>query len=213
MKLNYTWAIIFAGICLSGAVQADVNSDFESGIDGWVLNGSDGILEHAAGEGVDGSGALLFDEQAVATFDYAWAPAKFLGDLTQYETFSFDFKTDQSSWDYNLNVWFLTDLGASDTQWNYNFGTQNTTEWNSYSLSLQDLSSANWVNNLVGSGSTLEQTLQNCTRVSIDLEIKNGTEYTLIDNISLIVPEPATAGLLAISTVFLLGIRRFYGRV
>lgn len=190
---------------------ADVATDFESGLDGWIPDpdnsdiGAELVL--VAGAGKDGSTAVRFTDPADGTMDMILAPSKFLGNLSGYDSFSFDFKSDQSTWDYNLNVWIYS--ADESTRWYFEIKSH-TSSWMTYEFSLQEQDST--MGRSYGSLSWAD-TVANVGKITIDTEVFYGSETSFVDNISLnAVPEPASAMLLFAGFGIMGLVRRFYGR-
>jgi hypothetical protein len=73
-------SLIFAGLLALGAstAQAQIISNFDSGLEGWT--GAGGTVTHAAGGG--NGGGYLSQRDTLNTWMIVSAPAAFLGDLS-----------------------------------------------------------------------------------------------------------------------------------
>ena len=177
------------------SIASAVISDFDQGhLDGWSV-GLEGVLSHATSGGNPGGYAQM-DDFGGGLNNWAYAPAKFLGDWSGLvgETLSMDAKQLLGSPIFPDTVDFeISGPGG--------YATSDTGEYLSYSWATYGttIEPSAWV---VTDG-TWEDILANVTMLRIDAEYVQGDDTFGFDNVEL-TPEPATLAMLALGGLALI---------
>jgi len=187
--------IILAAALFSGAFasHAAIYSTFDIDLEGWTKNGdASSTFEWRADAGREGGG-LYWRDAAISAGDNIFAPAKFLGDISVYDTFSFDLRRGNDATQAPLEVTFSSTGGSVLVD----FGLDYDSTWQTYVIDLESQ-----VFPLVDETSI--------TSIKIKIDLVTGTDISYVDNVSL-VPEPqyfSMATGLGIFTIAMLCLRR-----
>ena len=199
--------MVLLGVCSSlVSVQgAIVTSTFDTNNDGWSTfgDGTD-VLTNWSSTGGNPGGHVFETESQTGTVFYFSAPAKFLGNKSEFETLQFDLMREAG----NLNDDDVILAGAGLTL-AIDVSHPNTT-WTHYLVHLN--TGSNWrVNNISGAAATqaqIDAVMADLTALRIRGEYVNGTTSDTghLDNVIMATPEPMSivltgAGLVALGTV------------
>lgn len=159
--------------------QTQVQTDFETGLDNWTVEGdSQWLIE--AGTGNPGS-CLRVNDNATGAMNLAYAPIKFLGDwssATNSDTLRADIFLHQYSSSYvSPNFVFMISGPGGQASGIIN-PTPTFQAWENYKISLNP---ADWT---LDSG-TWSGLLNDVTTLIVTVEYISGDEYNLLDNVSL----------------------------
>jgi len=189
-----------------------IESTFDTDLDGWTkAPGSDnGSSLTWVAEGGNPGGFLRYNEAAQGNTDRLAAPAKFLGDRTEFigGIFSFDVGTNilSSPIASTENVIFIG--GGLSLRFDLPMPTVNT--WTSFSMDLAP--DAGWIlasANRAPTPAEFLQVMSNLTAIHLLADFRSGTEQPYFDNIRLdSIPEPGSFALLGLGALGALLIHR-----
>ena len=177
---------LFAG---ASAAWADTTSTFDVDADGWMISGD----STASVPTFVSDGYIHGTDQTTGGVWYWLAPTKFNGDISAYQTLSFDLRMRGSGSLFEDSDVILNGAGLS---LHYDFATVPVdASWTSYSVALND--TAGWrVGSLSGAFATQAQILSvlgNTSSLRIRGEFITGSDNGDLDNVILAaVPEPET---------------------
>jgi DNA-binding beta-propeller fold protein YncE len=184
-----TLAFVFSIVMLCGPpVKAQVASTFDTGLDGWKINGDNSAVWQATGG--NPGGCLDVNDQAVGSMNWAIAPLKFLGDWSGFaltDSICFDIyevNTSGGAWVPVEHVWIEGPLGRA---WAIDPGLPVPPPSGTWLTARIPVDPAHWT---VVSG-TWEGLLSNVTSVRVFAEWVDGGETTWLDNMRLTATPPA----------------------
>jgi hypothetical protein len=208
--------IIFSLLLLTvGPASAAVVSTFDgSDLDGWSVTPGDGsgftLTNPGSGGNTGGSAdgyALLTDTESGGSGGLAVAPVKFLGDLTGYDSISWDALL-PSAWS-PMNALKLVKLKISSDTTEYLFSPTGGTAgvWESWQAPLSN--GPGW-SRIGGGGESLAEVLADVSELAFILEVTTWTGLEAgLDNVRLNpIPVPAALWLFGSGLLGLIGIAR-----
>lgn len=180
--------------CGGFVLQGDILSTFDLDLEGWTKDGDlSSVYEWRADAGRDGGGGLYWSDAAISKGDNIFAPIKFRGDLSGYETFTFDLKRGNDAVQSPLEVTFSSSAGSVVVD----LGTTYSSTWATYSIDL-----ATEVFPFVDETAV--------TGIKVKIDLVSGGDVSYVDNVGLLaaVPEPSALGLMLGGIVVVSTLRR-----
>ncbi len=207
MRILYLLLLIFM-LSISASHAGIVSSTFDTGLDGWTIEGRnyDGDSKVSNGGTLSNPGGYL---QASDTPGNNWmfaiAPDKYRTDWGTHSVISADIMGDEHPWNYTAAFFILN----GDNKWKHEFDI-NAVEHNNWRTLTVTLEETNW--SQVAGTQAWDTTLSNVTDfwIRVDLSSFSDTvhsEFNGIDNVAL-APEPVSSTLFAIGGITL-GLRLY----
>ncbi len=199
--------LIAVALAVPATASADVISNFDTNLEGWTLANNDpfSTFTYQASSGNPG-GYALFGDGAQGKWDDFSAPAKFLGNDSEYVngSFNFDLYHNEPANGVANNPLCITDTSGD---WiSVVIAPLPINEWTSYSFALNTSSGFLFDGGAAATQSQIDTVLSDVASIWVPADLYGGPDDTGLDNVSLVgAPEPGTLTLLCSALLGLAG--------